>query len=181
VVGADLNRAVFLDRDGVLNQSSMVNGKPYAPLKLADFKILPGVRESLNSLKKEGFKLVLVTNQPDLSTGRQTEAGLRQIHDYLCSQCPIDLVKVCGHTDADQCKCRKPSPGMLLEAANELNIVLGKSFMVGDRWRDVEAGQRAGCQEVFFIDYDYDEQRPSGSYKSVKSLRECANQILEIK
>lgn len=175
-----LNRAVFLDRDGVLNQSIILNGKPYAPLKLADFIILPGVRESLNSLKKHGFYLVLVTNQPDLSTGRQTEAGLMQMHDYLCSQCPIDLIKVCGHTDADQCSCRKPNPGMLLEAAHELEILVDKSFMVGDRWRDVEAGQRAGCQETFFIDYDYDEQKPSGSYTAAKSLRECVNKILEI-
>lgn len=175
-----MNRAVFLDRDGVLNQSTVVDGRPYAPLQLVDFIILPGVRESLNSLKKHGFHLVLVTNQPDLSTGRQTEAGLRQMHDYLCSQCPIDLIKVCSHTDADQCGCRKPNPGMLLEAAHELDILVGKSFMVGDRWRDVEAGQRAGCQETFFIDYSYDERKPSGSYTVAKSLRECVNKILEI-
>lgn len=121
---------------------------------------------------------VLVTNQPDLSTGKQTRESLEEIHAHLRAHCPIDLIKVCSHTNEDHCACRKPSPGMIFEAAQELGIDLAESFMIGDRWRDVEAGQRAGCKETFFIDYGYNEKRPEGAFTMVKSLKECANKIV---
>lgn len=156
----------------------MIDGKPYAPTCLEDFKILPGVKESLKRFKEAGFKTIVVTNQPDLSTGKQTAKSLEEIHAYLTGQCSIDLIKVCGHTNEAQCDCRKPNPGMILEAAKELEINLAESFMVGDRWRDVEAGQKAGCKENFFIDYGYYEKRPSGSFIVVSSLQECAKRIL---
>lgn len=176
-----MTKAVFLDRDGVINKSLVFNGKPFAPTNLNEFQILPGVGESLSRLKVGGYLTVVVTNQPDLSTGKQTWESLNEIHAYLHSQCHIDMIKVCGHTSEYRCSCRKPNPGMLIEASEELAIDLSESYMIGDRWGDVEAGQRSGCRNTFFIDYGYKEKQPMGDFISVKSLRECADIILKIK
>ena len=173
-------KAVFLDRDGVINRSLVLNGKPFAPTHLKDFKILPGVSESLLNLKAGGYLTVVVTNQPDLSTGKQTWKSLNEIHAFLNSQCHSDMVKVCSHTNEDHCNCRKPNPGMLIEASVELGIDLSESYMIGDRWGDIEAGQRSGCKNTFFIDYGYTEKQPTGNFTVVKSLRECADIILKI-
>ena len=175
-----MTKAVFLDRDGVINRSLVLNGKPFAPTHLNDFQILPGVRESLLSLKAGGYLTVVVTNQPDLSTGKQTWESLNEIHAYLISQCHIDMVKVCIHTSEDRCNCRKPNPGMLIEASEELGIDLSESYMIGDRWGDIEAGQKSGCKNSFFIDYGYTEKQPTGDFILVKSLSECTDIILKI-
>ena len=173
-----MNRAVFIDRDGVINQSNVVNGKPFAPTHLDDYLILPGVREALQKIKAAGYITVLVTNQPDLSTGKQTLNSLNEIHSYLQSQCDIDLIKVCGHTNEDKCICRKPKPGLLIDASIQLDIDLTQSYMIGDRWSDIEAGQKAGCMNSFYIDYEYNEKKPSGIFTVVKSLQDCAEIIL---
>jgi D-glycero-D-manno-heptose 1,7-bisphosphate phosphatase len=173
-----VNRAIFLDRDGVINQSIVINGKPFAPTKLEHFKILPGVIEALNRFKNAGFKTVVVTNQPDITTGKQTWKSLNEIHDYLLLNCKIDLIKVCSHTGEQLCGCRKPHPGMLTEAAHELGIDLSESFMIGDRWGDIKAGQSAGCKKNFFIDYGYTEKKPTGNFILVNSLQECADKSL---
>lgn len=173
-----VRKAIFLDRDGVINKSFVVDGKPYAPTRLVDFEILPDVQESLFRLKDAGYIIIIITNQPDLSTGKQTPESLEEIHNYLSAQCPIDLIKICSHTSEDHCYCRKPNPGMIFEAAKELSIDLAQSFMIGDRWKDVEAGQRAGCKETFFIDYGYKEKKPEGTFSMVKSLKECTMRIL---
>jgi len=174
-----VTKAVFLDRDGVINRSLVFKGKPFAPTNLNDFQILPGVSESLSRLKDGGYFTVVVTNQPDLSTGKQTWESLNEIHAYLNSQCHIDMLKVCGHISEDRCNCRKPNPGMLIEASEELGIDLSESYMIGDRWGDIEAGQRSGCKNTFFIDYGYTEKQPTGNFTLVKSLRECVDIILK--
>ena len=173
-----MNKAVFIDRDGVINQSNVVNRKPFAPTHLDDFLILPGVREALQKFKKADYKIVIVTNQPDLSTGKQTLYSLNEIHSYLKTQCDIDLIKVCGHINEDQCSCRKPKPGLIIDASIELDIDLTQSFMIGDRWSDIEAGQKAGCKNSFYIDYEYNEKKPSGIFTVVKSLKDCAGIVL---
>jgi D-glycero-D-manno-heptose 1,7-bisphosphate phosphatase len=170
-------RAVFLDRDGVLNASLVRGGKPYAPASLAEFELLPGVPEALAQLRKAGFLNVVVTNQPDVSNGKAKREDVDAIHAHLLKNLPIDAVKVCFHDDRDGCDCRKPKPGMLLEAARELGIELAASYLVGDRWRDVAAAQAAGCR-AFFIDYQYGEQRPELPYVAVKSLSEAAGYIV---
>ncbi len=172
-----VKRAVFLDRDGVINRAVVRGGRPYPPDSLADLEILPGVPEALERLRAAGFVNVVVTNQPDVATGRQRRETVEAIHGYLVSVLAVDAVKVCYHIDADGCACRKPRPGMLLEAAQELGIDLAASFMVGDRWRDVGAGQAAGCQ-CYFIDCGYGENRPAPPYVAVKSLVEAAGLIL---
>jgi D-glycero-D-manno-heptose 1,7-bisphosphate phosphatase len=172
-----VRRAVFLDRDGVINQSIIRDGRPYPPQSIAEMETLEGVREALASLRKAGFLNIVVTNQPDIALGKQKAEVVEAMHQRLRSELALDEIKVCRHSDADGCDCRKPKPGMLLQAAREFEIDLKRSFMVGDRWRDVAAGQAAGCSN-FFIDYGYRERRPTQPYVEVKSLAEAGNRIL---
>jgi D-glycero-D-manno-heptose 1,7-bisphosphate phosphatase len=173
-----LQKAVFLDRDGVINRSLVRDGKPFAPVRLEEFEILPGVAESLLRLRAAGFLNVVVTNQPDISTGKQRPAVLAEMHARLMGELAIDAIRVCPHVETDNCACRKPRPGMLLDAARELGIDLASSYMVGDRWRDVAAGQQAGCRICYFVDCGYAEKRPEQPYIAVKSLVGVADLIL---
>jgi D-glycero-D-manno-heptose 1,7-bisphosphate phosphatase len=170
-------RAVFLDRDGVLNAAVVRDGVPRPPGDLDEVEVLPGVEEACNRLRRAGFELVVVTNQPDIARGTQTEEAVRRINDALLMTLPLDEVVVCPHDDADGCACRKPKPGMLVDAAQRRGIDLNASFMVGDRWRDVEAGLRAGCRTVF-VDCGYDERSVQPDV-SVADLNEAAVWILE--
>jgi D-glycero-D-manno-heptose 1,7-bisphosphate phosphatase len=172
-----MRRAVFLDRDGVINRAIVRDGKPYSPQSLEALEILPGVPEALEQLRSAGFLNVVVTNQPDVGAGKVPEATIEAMHAHLRNKLPIDAVKVCYHTEAENCACRKPKPGMILDASHELGIDLGKSFLVGDRWRDVEAAQTAGCQALF-INYGYLEKTPDKPYVAVNSLAEAAQFIL---
>jgi D-glycero-D-manno-heptose 1,7-bisphosphate phosphatase len=172
-----VRRAVFLDRDGVINQSVVRDGKPYPPESVLEMRILPGVAESLASLRNAGFLNIVVTNQPDVATGAQSIETVAAMHARLKAALPLDDIKVCYHLDADRCECRKPKPGLLLRAAREFGIDLAKSYMVGDRWRDVAAGQAAGCSS-FFIDYGYRERRPDPPFIPVKSMAEAGDRIL---
>lgn len=172
-----LLRAVFLDRDGVVNRAVLRQGKPYPPATLSDLRVLPGVREACKKLREAGFALILVTNQPDIARGAVSAEQVAEMNRRIQRFLELDGVGVCPHDDAARCSCRKPQPGLLLEAARVWNIDLGSSFIVGDRWRDIEAGQRAGCRAIF-VDYGYAERRPTGPYVGVGSLREAANWIL---
>ena len=172
-----MKRAVFLDRDGVLNRSRVREGRPCAPVSLAEFELLPGVAEAVTGLRKAGFLLIVVTNQPDVASGVVSREVLEQIHQELRVLLPIDDIKVCCHVEEDGCTCRKPKPGMLLEAAREWSIDLNRSFMVGDRWRDVSAGKAAGCRTIF-VDYGYAERLIDPPDFRVTSLREAASIIL---
>jgi D-glycero-D-manno-heptose 1,7-bisphosphate phosphatase len=167
---------VFLDRDGVLNRAFVRDGKPHPPSSLAELEILPGVPEALALLRGEGFQLVVVTNQPDVARGTQTREMVELLHAALRARLPLDRVLVCYHDDADQCQCRKPGPGLLLEAARDLGLNLASCFMVGDRWRDIEAGLRAGCTTVF-VDHGYAEPRPTDYHVRVASLAEASEWI----
>lgn len=174
-----MRRAVFLDRDGVINRAVLRDGKPYPPSGLPDLRLLPGVREACQSLREMGFLLILVTNQPDLARHTADQREVATIHDYLKRFLRLEDVKVCPHDDDAGCECRKPKPGMLLEAARQWGIDLASSYIVGDRWRDIEAGQRAGCRPVF-IDYGYRERRPEAPFLAVRSLREAASWIVRV-
>ncbi len=172
------SRAVFLDRDGVLNRAIVRNGKPYPPQTLEEFSLLPDVKTSLEDLRHAGFRLIVVTNQPDVARGTQSRDTVERMHAQLRSDLAVDDVLVCWHDDADACNCRKPRPGLILAAAEEHGINLSESFMIGDRWRDIEAGHRAGCRSVF-IDYGYAEKRAAVEpVASAASLREAADWIL---
>ena len=170
-------RAVFLDRDGVINAAVVRGGRPYPPARPEDVEILPGVEQALAELRRAGYLLVVVTNQPDVARGSQTREVVDAIHARLTAALPLDAVYSCFHDDADRCACRKPAPGLLLDAARDLGIDLPASIMVGDRWRDVEAGAAAGCRTVF-IDRGYAERRPHAFDASAPSLSEAAPWIL---
>lgn len=177
---AKFRRAVFLDRDGVINRALERNGKPYPPTTLAEFEILPGVAEACASLKQAGYLLVVATNQPDVGRGTLSQSIVDAIHAHMVEVLPIDRVEVCFHPGkgASDCDCRKPKPGMLVRAARELGIDFAQSWMVGDRWRDVDCGHAAGCRTVF-IDYGYDEALRQKADFKVKNLVEAAEVILD--
>jgi D-glycero-D-manno-heptose 1,7-bisphosphate phosphatase len=170
-------QAVFLDRDGVLSRAIVRGGRPFPPRRLAELELLPGVPESCRTLKQAGFKLVMVTNQPDVARGLVTAEEIALMNSRVAAQLELDLVRVCPHDEGDGCACRKPRPGMLVSAAEELGVALPGSVMVGDRWRDVESGQRAGCWTVF-IDQGYAERQPEQFDLRVSSLAESVEWIL---
>jgi len=170
--------AVFLDRDGVLNRALVRDGKPFPPSSLEEFELLPDAASSLLDLKAHGFALIVITNQPDVTRGAQKRDTVEAIHQKLTSLLPIDDIFVCYHDDADHCACRKPQPGLLLEAQRKCNIDLSRSFVVGDRWRDIDAGHAAGCKTVL-IDYGYRERKPAQPPEAtVRTLREAADWII---
>lgn len=149
-------RAVFLDRDGVLNRAYLRNNRPIPPAGLDEFELLPGVVEATQALKEAGFRLIVATNQPDVARGTQRRETVEAMHDQLRSALPLDGIMVCYEDDGPACTCYKPKPGMLLEAAARWQIDLARSYMVGDRWRDVDCARNAGCFSLF-IDCGYDE------------------------
>ena len=167
--------AVFLDRDGVINRAIVRGGRPYAPHRVEDLEVLPGVAEALARLKAEGFALVVITNQPDVARGSLTEETLRAMHQHLATLLPLDELRVCCHDDSDGCDCRKPKAGLLTRPPL---YDLNRSVVVGDRWRDIEAGHRAGCRAAVLIDYGYDEQQTTTPDVRVRSLSEAADWIL---
>ena len=170
--------AVFLDRDGVINRAIVRDGKPYPPDSADDLQILDGVADALERLSEEGYLLIVITNQPDVARGKQTVDELEAIHQKLHDELPLDEIVACCHDDADECDCRKPQPGALLDAAKRHGLDLKKSYMIGDRWRDVEAGQRAGVTALF-IDYGYRERQPEPPFVRVASLAAAADWIIE--
>ncbi|HEX4809690.1 MAG TPA: HAD-IIIA family hydrolase [Bryobacteraceae bacterium] len=152
-----MKRAVFLDRDGVLNEAMVRSGKPHPPHRMEDFQLLPGVVEACTVLRQAGFYLVVATNQPDVGRGELAREIVERMHTQLCEQLPIDRVEVCYDPGGEQSsEFRKPKPGMLLRAAHALDLNLKSSYMVGDRWRDIDCGHAAGCRTVF-IDRGYEE------------------------
>ncbi len=170
---------MFLDRDGTLNVQVIREGKPYAPRTLAEFHLFPGVPEACRALKAAGYALVVATNQPDVGRGDQPQAEVEAMHERLRSLIPeIERIEVCYDPGRGEfSRRRKPEPGMLLDAATALGLDLGQSWMVGDRWRDVDCGKRAGVKTVF-IDFGYSEELQAKPDFTVKSFAEAAQVIL---
>jgi D-glycero-D-manno-heptose 1,7-bisphosphate phosphatase len=169
--------AVFLDRDGVLNAAVVRDGRPYPPASVEEIRILPDAAGALGRLKRHGYRLVVVTNQPDVARGTQRRDVVESINETLRARLPIDEVRVCYHDDADRCRCRKPEPGLLLQAPA---YDLARSVIVGDRWRDIEAGRRAGVRAAVLIDAGYDEPMRSTPDARVRSLSEAVDWILQL-
>jgi D-glycero-D-manno-heptose 1,7-bisphosphate phosphatase len=170
--------AVFLDRDGVLNRTIVRDGVPHPPDSVAEVEILPGVAEALDRLAERGFPLIVVTNQPDVARGTQTCQTVEQINHHLRQRLPLTAFYVCFHDTPDNCACRKPKPGLLINAAGAYNIDLSRSFMVGDRWSDIAAGQAAGCRTLL-IDRPYSQGSRCAPDARVKDLSEAVTRILE--
>ena len=173
-----MTRAVFFDRDGVLNEAVVRDGKPYPPPDAAELRIVAGAAEALTRLKREGYWLLVVTNQPDVARGTTSRDAVEAIHATLGAALPLDGFYTCWHDDRDACTCRKPLPGLLLQAAGERGIDLAASVLVGDRWRDIDAGAAAGCRTIL-IDRGYRERNSSQAPDArVASLEDAVQQIL---
>jgi D-glycero-D-manno-heptose 1,7-bisphosphate phosphatase len=172
--------AVFLDRDGVLNRTTVRNGTPYPPATADEADILPGVADALKRLADRGLTLIVVTNQPDVARGTQTREAVEQINARLGRELPmLNAFYVCYHDNADGCQCRKPGPGMLFQAATEHGIDLARSFLVGDRWSDVVAGAAVGCK-TFLLDVPYSQCHRCTPDHVVADLQEAADRILSL-
>lgn len=168
---------VFLDRDGVLNRATVRAGLPFPPSTVADLEILPGADTACDEFRRAGLAVVVVTNQPDVARGTTTREAVDEINAAVRARVAVDDLVVCFHDDADHCGCRKPAPGLLLEAADRWSVDLTRSVMVGDRWGDIEAGRRAGCSTVW-IDNGYTERRPAAHDATMQSLSEAVPWIL---
>lgn len=151
---------MFLDRDGVVNKAVIRDGVPYPPECADAVELTPNAHETLGDLKRLGFLLLVVTNQPDVRRGSQDRRTVEGIHQLIRQQLPIDDFFVCYHDDRDHCDCRKPKPGLILQAAERYDVNLAESYLIGDRWRDIDAGRSAGCKTIW-IDCGYSEKGPT--------------------
>jgi D-glycero-D-manno-heptose 1,7-bisphosphate phosphatase len=173
-----MTRAVFLDRDGVLVREIVVDGVARAPLRVSDFHILADAPDHVRRLQVAGFRCVVFTNQPEVARGLLAWETLQDMHDALRATTGVDEILTCPHDEADGCDCRKPHPGMLLAAARHASIQLDKSFVVGDRWRDIGAGHAAGCYSIL-IERAYSGNGGNASPDArVDTLAEAVDMIL---
>jgi D-glycero-D-manno-heptose 1,7-bisphosphate phosphatase len=169
--------AVLLDRDGVLDEAVLVDGRPRPPAGPGDLRLLPGAAAACRRLRAAGLPLIVVTNQPDVARGTADMATVDAINRELRRRLPLDDVLVCPHDDADRCGCRKPAPGLLRAAARAWALDPRRSVMVGDRWRDVEAGRSAGCATVLIGD-GYGERAGCAADLVAGSLAEAVGWIV---
>jgi len=169
-------KGVFLDRDGVINRAILVNGLPKSPKSVGEIEILDGVVEAVKAIKTLKLIPVVITNQPDVARNITSQNQANQINYQIGLITGIEHFYTCFHDDNDKCNCRKPAPGLIYQAVNDLNLDIQKSYLVGDRWRDISAGQAAGCK-TFFIDYGYPEKKPEGNFTRVKSLTDVVRML----
>jgi D-glycero-D-manno-heptose 1,7-bisphosphate phosphatase len=175
-------KAVFLDRDGVLNMPVLREGRAYPPSIVSEFQLYPEAVAAVGLLKSLGYLLVVATNQPDVGRKRLEQAEVEGMHELLKLWLPIDQIEVCyaaGTAYKQPSDFRKPSPGMLLKAARDLSIDLRRSFMIGDRWRDIDAGYAAGCRTIW-INRGYDAPRENAPDFEVKDFAEAAEIIRQL-
>ncbi len=169
------HKAVFFDRDGVINNVILLGDKPHSPRTPEAFVLKDGIQDLVHRLKEAGYRVFVVSNQPDLARGEIKQKVLDQMTKRMRSEIPFDDVYICPHDDTHQCSCRKPKPGMILDASRKWDIDLKASFMIGDTWRDMEAGKAAGCKTIL-LDAVYN--RDIHSDFRVTSLSEVAAIIL---
>jgi D-glycero-D-manno-heptose 1,7-bisphosphate phosphatase len=177
-MAAAVRRAVFLDRDGVLNNSFRIDGVPIPPRTVSEFSLIDGVVEAVDRLRAAEFVLIVVTNQPDVARGTQSVDVIEAMHEHLRSTLKIDDIVTCFHDDLDACECRKPKPGMLTDAMIRHGIDPSQSFMVGDRWRDVTAGRLAGCTTIL-VGSEWDAPMPDPPDFRARDLRDAAGLICQ--
>ncbi|HOC57506.1 MAG TPA: HAD-IIIA family hydrolase [Verrucomicrobiota bacterium] len=143
-----MKQGVFIERDGILNQVRVERRHQVAPLTLEDFHVNKAIVPLLDKLKASGLLLIATTNQPGLSRGYQSRRELERMHDLLRRVLPLDDILVCPHDAIDHCPCRKPKPGLLLEAAFKWHLDLDRSFVISDKWQDAETARAAGCTSL---------------------------------
>lgn len=169
-------RAVFLDRDGVVNQVVFRGGKPASPRSLEELHLIPGIEEAAAELAAAGYRLFIVTNQPDVARAKMSAEALDAIHAVIAERVKVDEIVACTHDDHHQCRCRKPLPGMLVDLAARWDIDLRASWIVGDSKKDTEAGRAAGVRTVL-LPRDYNQGTPADF--EVPGPREAARLIID--
>ena len=175
-----MNKAVFLDRDGVLNELVNRDGGRYSPRLISDFQLFPYVPRAVQLIREAGYLAIVVTNQPDISRGFLKPEVLDEMHQILRSHCQVDAIYVCPHDDFDACCCRKPQPGMLLSAATKFNIDFSKSWMIGDRQSDIDAAIAANVAPVFIASGQDSENHVGSVSSSLSSFSTLIDAVQEI-
>jgi D-glycero-D-manno-heptose 1,7-bisphosphate phosphatase len=174
-------RAVFLDRDGVINRVTVSNGMPHPPSHAGEFELYEDVADGCAQLKAANFFLVVITNQPDVGRGTQSREAVEAINLKMQSALPLlDRIEICyhgGEAYGQPCGCRKPRPGLILRAAAELNIDLKRSYVIGDRWRDVDCARAAGCRAIL-IQRGYKEALREAPDLTVANFNEAVSAVL---
>lgn len=165
-------KAIFLDRDGVINKAIVVNGKPYPPTRMGEVHVIEGIKDLIKLWHEEGYLVIVVTNQPDIGRNTVNKRSVVKINNFLKYEVLFDDLFMCPHRDRDNCECRKPKTGLFKQAKEKYDIDFEESYMIGDRWKDIEAGKRVGCKTIF-IDYGYSEElteKPDYTFKQVKDI-----------
>jgi D-glycero-D-manno-heptose 1,7-bisphosphate phosphatase len=169
-------KAVFLDRDGVINRMYLRKGAYRSPETMSEWEYLKGVLPTLEALRDRGYLLLVCTNQPDVARGWITREQVQEFHDRIEAELPVTRIYACFHDDTAACVCRKPKAGLLLQGSEEFEVDLARSWMVGDRWKDIEAGRTAGCRTVY-LRHDYDQAPGCGADFEIRALPELLDII----
>jgi D-glycero-D-manno-heptose 1,7-bisphosphate phosphatase len=143
-----MKRAVFLERDALLNLAASKGGQQKSPTTLEEFRINEAALPALQRLKSAGFVLIATTNQPEISRGTLSRRELDRMHEMLAATLPLDDILVCPHDEEDDCPCRKPRAGLFHEAAFKYHLLLGQSFLISNRWQDAEAARLIGSTSL---------------------------------
>ena len=175
-----MRKAIFLDRDGVLNKTVKYKNISIPPKDLSQLQLMEGIKNQLVILKKLKFLLLVVTNQPDVARGNQKKSNVVEINNYLKKKLFLDDIFVCWHEKDGICECRKPKPGLFLKAQKKYNIKLEESYMIGDRFTDVIAGKNAGCKTILMLNL-MENQRNLNADFSAKNMEEAVNWIKTVK
>ena len=179
---SQMKRAVFLDRDGVVNEVVFRNGEVASPRSLEEFTWTEDIQKAINQLKSASFLVFIITNQPDIARKKMDPLFLDQVSKLIHQELPIDEIVVCPHDNQDNCPCRKPKPGMILTLAQKWNIDLSQSFLIGDSWKDMSAGKAANCKTIL-IQRDYNlETEADFKVKNMASATDLiffANRLIE--
>ncbi len=173
-----MNKAVFLDRDGIINKAIIKDGKAYSPRRFSEFEFVENVAEQIKKIKDAGYYVIVVTNQPDIARGNMDISELNKMTETIKANLAVDEISICPHDDTDNCTCRKPKPGMLFDAAKKYEINLNKSFLVGDGWKDMEAAKNTGCMGIL-IDTFYN--KGVDCFRRVEDMNGAVNIILNEK
>ena len=179
-----MNKCVFLDRDGIINESLVVDGKPIAPGKLSDLVLVEDIEGPLKALKDLGYYLIIITNQPDVARKKIKKQAVLDINNQISQMMPIDDIFVCFHDNNDMCDCRKPKPGNIFRAQEKYKIELSESYMIGDRETDILAGKAANLKTIF-VDYNYNEKKPDDydylAYSPAEAIKIILNLQRDVK
>ena len=171
-----MKKAVFLDRDGVVSRAVVINNRPFSIRRASDLQILDEVNEALGIFGKLALIPIIISNQPDVARGLLSQLEHEKIESKIVTLTGISKIYTCTHDEKDNCFCRKPKPGLILKAAEDHDIDITKSYLIGDRWRDMDLAKNVDCRS-FFINRNYEEKYPEYFDYETGSILESAKII----